>query len=227
MMQKKFTNEAKDSSLNARLKRHLPLILIGGALSSTLWIGRISKETREQVSQITNITNVPERDYSGNSSNDIPRIHEIDSSDISPAVSEEHQTGPETLEVPSPSVTDWLDESDLRSFVQSLENVERRLNALERLVKMNNLQKTKELLETFPTLRAPLGKTLPKYEHHLKCQAHLLKLETILISIRSQLSPLEKQRIWESISFYLLSMNLLNLLEQSDDRIQALRDLLQ
>lgn len=169
----------------------------------------------------------PQREYSDINSNTGPQMAGIDSTDATRTTPDSVQTPPHVAEnFHEPTLTEWLDESDLRSFVESLESVERRLNALERLVKMNKLEKAKELLETFPTLRAPVGKARPRQEHLKRCQDHLLKLESILVSIRSDLSPLEKQKIWESISFYLLSMNLLSLLEESDHRIQSLRALL-
>jgi hypothetical protein len=224
MVQRKPQNESLGSSFSSRLKSSLPLILIGGALTSTLWIGRISKETRDRVSHVVE---TPPREYSDIHSKIVPQMTGIDSSNSTRTTPDPAQTPAHSTEmVHEPTLTEWLDESDLRSFVESLDNVERKLNALERLVKMNNLEKTKEILETFPTLRSPVGKARPRQEHLKRCQDHLSKLESILISIRSDLSPLEKQKIWESISFYLLSMNLLSLLEESDHRIQSLRALL-
>lgn len=127
----------------------------------------------------------------------------------------------------SPSVGEWLDESDLRPLETSLEAVERRLNTLQWISASGDMEKTYQLLVDFPVLRRPLNNLSPQESHRKKCEQHLLRLEKLLISLRPYWSPQEKKEIWSAISFYLFSMNLLRILEENDPRIQVLRTLLE
>src|SRR5690606_29584776 len=90
--------------------------------------------------------------------------------------------------LPSPSVSEWLDESDLRPLEVSLEAVERRLNTLEWVSASGDLKKTHQLLTSFPALRRPLNNFPPQEQHREKCDRHLIRLEKLLVSLRAQWS---------------------------------------